>query len=63
MINCNGEISLSQFRITKIPYWFLKKYEKLYTLEKEISNYKVSNLPKEFLLKRNKKVLQQKLAT
>ncbi|MBF4518831.1 carbamoyl-phosphate synthase large subunit [Flavobacterium sp. ANB] len=41
--------------ITKIDMWFLKQYEELYTLEKEISNYKVSNLPKELLLEAKQK--------
>ncbi|PXY44239.1 carbamoyl-phosphate synthase large subunit [Flavobacterium hydrophilum] len=41
--------------ITKIDMWFLKQYEELYTLEKEISNYKVSNLPKEILLEAKQK--------
>jgi carbamoyl-phosphate synthase large subunit len=41
--------------ITKIDMWFLKQYEELYTLEKEISTYKVETLPKELLLKQNKK--------
>jgi carbamoyl-phosphate synthase large subunit len=27
--------------ITKIDMWFLKQYEELYSLEKEISNYKM----------------------
>jgi carbamoyl-phosphate synthase large subunit len=41
--------------ITRIDMWFLKQYEELYTLEKEISNYKVSNLPKELLLEAKQK--------
>ena len=41
--------------ITKIDMWFLKQYEELYTLEKEISNYKVSDLPKELLLEAKQK--------
>ena len=41
--------------ITKIDMWFLKQYEELYTLEKEISNYKISNLPKELLLEAKQK--------
>ncbi|PXY39938.1 carbamoyl-phosphate synthase large subunit [Flavobacterium cheongpyeongense] len=41
--------------ITKIDMWFLKQYEELYTLEKEISNYKVSNLPKDLLLEAKQK--------
>ena len=41
--------------ITKIDMWFLKQYEELLTLEKEISNYKVTNLPKELLLEAKQK--------
>ncbi|WP_413999104.1 carbamoyl-phosphate synthase large subunit [Flavobacterium sp. W1B] len=41
--------------ITKIDMWFLKQYEELYTLEKEISNYKIANLPKELLLEAKQK--------
>ena len=41
--------------ITKIDMWFLKQYEELYTLEKEISNYKIDNLPKELLLEAKQK--------
>ncbi|PKB17653.1 carbamoyl-phosphate synthase large subunit [Flavobacterium sp. 5] len=41
--------------ITKIDMWFLKQYEELYILEKEISNYKISNLPKELLLEAKQK--------
>ncbi|AWG21935.1 carbamoyl phosphate synthase large subunit [Flavobacterium faecale] len=41
--------------ITKIDMWFLKQYEELYTLEKEISKYTVANLPKELLLEAKQK--------
>ena len=41
--------------ITKIDMWFLKQYEELYTLEKEISKYNVTNLPKELLLEAKQK--------
>ncbi|MBU0939878.1 MAG: carbamoyl-phosphate synthase large subunit [Bacteroidetes bacterium] len=41
--------------ITKIDMWFLKQYEELYTLEKEISNFKVDTLPKELLLEAKQK--------
>ncbi|MFT5251063.1 MAG: carbamoyl-phosphate synthase large subunit [Flavobacteriales bacterium] len=41
--------------ITKIDMWFLKQYEELYTLEKEISKYKVESLPKELLLEAKQK--------
>jgi carbamoyl-phosphate synthase large subunit len=41
--------------ITKIDMWFLKQYEELFKLEKEISNYKVADLPKELLLEAKQK--------
>ncbi len=41
--------------ITKIDMWFLKQYEELFTLEKEISNYKVESLPREILLEAKQK--------
>ena len=41
--------------ITKIDMWFLKQYEELYTLEKEISNFKLEELPKELLLEAKQK--------
>lgn len=41
--------------ITKIDMWFLKQYEELYTLEKEISNYKIADLPRELLLEAKQK--------
>ena len=41
--------------ITKIDMWFLKQYEELYTLEKEISNYKLETLPRELLLEAKQK--------
>jgi carbamoyl-phosphate synthase large subunit len=41
--------------ITKIDMWFLKQYEELYTLEKEISSYKVDSLPRELLLEAKQK--------
>lgn len=41
--------------ITRIDMWFLKQYEELYYLEKEISNYTVANLPKELLLEAKQK--------
>lgn len=41
--------------ITKIDMWFLKQYEELYVLEKEISTYKVDTLPKELLLEAKQK--------
>jgi carbamoyl-phosphate synthase large subunit len=41
--------------ITKIDMWFLKQYEELYTLEKEISKYTVATLPRELLLEAKQK--------
>ncbi len=36
--------------ITKIDMWFLKQYEELYLLEKEVSKHTIETLPKELLL-------------
>ncbi len=41
--------------ITKIDMWFLKQYEELYTLEKEISTFKIDSLNKELLLEAKQK--------
>jgi len=41
--------------ITRIDMWFLKQYEELYALEKEISTYTVDSLPKELLLEAKQK--------
>lgn len=41
--------------ITKIDMWFLKQYEELYALEREISNFKIDTLPKELLLEAKQK--------
>ncbi|WP_418263347.1 carbamoyl-phosphate synthase large subunit [Flavobacterium faecale] len=41
--------------ITKIDMWFLKQYEELFTLEKEIAKYTVATLPKELLLEAKQK--------
>ncbi|WP_297333655.1 carbamoyl-phosphate synthase large subunit [Flavobacterium sp.] len=41
--------------ITQIDMWFLKQYEELYALEKEISNYTIDTLPKELLLEAKQK--------
>ena len=41
--------------ITKIDMWFLKQYEELYTLEKEISKFKINTLPKDLLLESKQK--------
>lgn len=41
--------------ITKIDMWFLKQYEELHLLEKEISQYTIDSLPKELLLEAKQK--------
>ncbi|MCL4113526.1 UNVERIFIED_CONTAM: hypothetical protein GTU68_011178 [Idotea baltica] len=41
--------------ITKIDMWFLKQYEELYYLEKEISNYTVDTLSRELMLEAKQK--------
>ena len=41
--------------ITKIDMWFLKQYEELYQLEKEISNYSIETLTKDLLLEAKQK--------
>ncbi len=41
--------------ITRIDMWFLKQYEELFLLEKEISKYKVDTLPRELLLEAKQK--------
>jgi len=41
--------------ITKIDMWFLKQYEELYSLEKEVSRFKIGTLPKELLLEAKQK--------
>ncbi|MDO5607694.1 MAG: carbamoyl-phosphate synthase large subunit [Capnocytophaga sp.] len=41
--------------ITKIDMWFLKQYEELCALEKEISTYKIDTLPKNLLLEAKQK--------
>ncbi len=41
--------------ITKIDMWFLKQYEELHQLEKEISKYTVASLSKELLLEAKQK--------
>ncbi len=42
-------------QITKIDMWFLKQYEELYAIEKEISTYTLETLPKELLLEAKQK--------
>ena len=41
--------------ITKIDMWFLKQYEELHFLEKEISQYTLASLPKDLLLEAKQK--------
>lgn len=41
--------------ITKIDMWFLKQYEELYNLEKEISTYTIQSLTKELILEAKQK--------
>lgn len=41
--------------ITKIDMWFLKQYEELHFLEKEISKYKIDTLPRELMLEAKQK--------
>ncbi|GEM55206.1 carbamoyl phosphate synthase large subunit [Flavobacterium branchiophilum NBRC 15030 = ATCC 35035] len=41
--------------ITKIDMWFLKQYEELFTLEKEIAKYRIDSLPKHLLLEAKQK--------
>ena len=49
-------ISLNRiYDITKIDMWFLKQYEELYKLEKEISTYKIDNIEYDLLLEAKQK--------
>lgn len=41
--------------ITKIDMWFLKQFEEIYSLEKEIKNYSLETLPRELLLEAKQK--------
>ena len=41
--------------ITKIDRWFLRQYEELYLLEKEISNYTIDTLSRDLLLEAKQK--------
>jgi carbamoyl-phosphate synthase large subunit len=41
--------------ITKIDMWFLRQYEELYSLEREISTFKIDTLPKDLLLEAKQK--------
>ena len=49
-------ISLKKiYEITKIDMWYLKQYEELFTLEKEISTFNLETLSKELLLEAKQK--------
>ena len=41
--------------ITKIDMWFLRQYEELYLLEREISGFTIESLPKDILLEAKQK--------
>ncbi|MEM9680335.1 MAG: carbamoyl-phosphate synthase large subunit, partial [Bacteroidota bacterium] len=43
------------YEITKIDMWFLKQYEELYYLEKEISTHTIDNIDRELLLEAKQK--------
>tara|TARA_B100000767_G_scaffold275599_1_gene313624 strand:- start:6208 stop:9057 length:2850 start_codon:yes stop_codon:yes gene_type:complete len=43
------------YEITKIDLWFLRQYEELFTLEKEISNYSIDTIEKALLLEAKQK--------
>ncbi|MEX0995604.1 MAG: carbamoyl-phosphate synthase large subunit [Flavobacteriaceae bacterium] len=43
------------YEITKIDMWFLKQYEELYHLEKEISKYEIDTVPRELVLEAKQK--------
>ncbi len=43
------------FEITKIDMWFLKQYEELFSLEKEITTNTIETLPKDLLLEAKQK--------
>ena len=49
-------ISLKRiYEITKIDMWFLKQYEELYMLEKEISRYNIKSIDNDLLLEAKQK--------
>ena len=49
-------IPLSQiYDITKIDMWYLKQYEELFNLQKEISNFSIQNIEKPLLLEAKQK--------
>ena len=41
--------------LSRIDFWFLKQYEELYLIEKEISKYNLTSLPKSLLLEAKQK--------
>lgn len=41
--------------LTRIDMWFLRQYEELYALEKEVSRYTIESVPKELLLEAKQK--------
>ena len=43
------------YEITKIDMWFLKQYEELFTIEKEISKYTINTLNRDLLLEAKQK--------
>lgn len=43
------------YEITKIDMWFLKQFEELHFLEKEIKTYTIASLPKDLLLEAKQK--------
>ncbi|SHH43353.1 carbamoyl-phosphate synthase large subunit [Winogradskyella jejuensis] len=43
------------YEITKIDMWYLKQYEELFQLEKEISTFKIENIDRELLLEAKQK--------
>ncbi len=43
------------YDITKIDMWYLKQYEELFQLEKEISKYKIENIERDLLLEAKQK--------
>jgi carbamoyl-phosphate synthase large subunit len=49
-------IPLSQiYDVTKIDMWYLKQYEELFNLQKEISNFSIDTIEKPFLLEAKQK--------
>ncbi len=43
------------YKITKIDIWFLRQYEELYHLQKQISNYNIDSINRELLLEAKQK--------